>query len=197
MSEVAEQTVPGRVRDLVEPPLTADGFEIVDVEHTHSSGGGGRLCISVDRAGGSRYFDAVSEATRRISALLDEHDDIVPGRYTLEVSSPGVERPLRTADQFRRHIGGTVSVKTRPGTKGERRMEGTLEAADDQGVTVDGRNIVYADIERAHTVFRWERSPKRSTKKKAAPPDAGLGREQPPQEAASLQAPACLEESRV
>lgn len=154
MNEVAELTVAGRVRDLVEPPLAADGFEIVDVEHSHaSSGRGGRLCISVDRDGGID-LDAVSEATRRISALLDEHD-VVPGTYALEVSSPGIERPLRTPEHFARFVGSTVAVRTNPGAEGERRVEGPLEAADDEGVVVAGRRLSYGDIERARTVFVW------------------------------------------
>ena len=152
-----------RVREVIEPLLAARGVEVVDVEHS-----GPMLRVTVDRVDGTGIdLDTVAAASEVVSLALDRADPI-SGRYTLEVSSPGVERPLRTVDQFRRHIGGTVSVKTRPGTVGERRMEGTLEAADELGVTVDGRNIVFADIERAHTVFRWERSPKRSTKKKAA-----------------------------
>jgi ribosome maturation factor RimP len=152
-----------RVREVIEPLLAARGVEVVDIEHS-----GPTLRVTVDRVDGTGIdLDTVAAASEVVSTALDRADPI-PGRYTLEVSSPGVERPLRTADQFRRHIGGTVSVKTRPGTDGERRMEGTLEAADELGVTVDGRTIVYADIERAHTVFTWGRSPKRSTKKRAA-----------------------------
>ncbi len=172
MNEVAERTVAGRVRDLVEPPLTADGFEIVDIEHSHtSSGGAGRLRISVDRAGGID-LDAVSEATRRISALLDEHD-VVPGTYALEVSSPGIERPLRTPEHFARFVGTTVAVRTKAGAEGERRVEGELEAADDEGVVVAGRRLSYDEIDRARTVFVWPArkpgpQPKRKQKQAAS-----------------------------
>ena len=172
MNEVAELTVPGRVRDLVEPPLTADGFEIVDVEHSHTPGGGGRLRISVDRSGGID-LDAVSEATKRISALLDEHD-VVPGTYALEVSSPGIERPLRTPEHFARFVGTTVAVRTNPGVEGERRVEGALEAADDEGVVVAGRRLSYADIERARTVFVWPapRRPRSPARTRSRPREA-------------------------
>jgi ribosome maturation factor RimP len=153
VNEVAELTVAGRVRDLVEPPLAAAGFEIVDVEHTHGSGGSGRLRIAVDRAGGID-LDAVSEASKVISALLDDHD-VVPGTYALEVSSPGVERPLRTPEHFARFVGTTVAVRTKPGVAGERRVEGTLEAADAEGLVVAGRRLAYGDVERARTVFVW------------------------------------------
>jgi ribosome maturation factor RimP len=107
----------------------------------------------------------VSEATRVVSAALDRHDP-VPGRYTLEVSSPGVERTLRTPDHFERFVGTTVNVKTHPDVEGERRVEGSLEAADDDGIVVAGRRIAYADVERARTVFVW--GPAERGKQKAA-----------------------------
>ena len=152
-----------RVRGLIEPLLGEQGLEVVDVEHA-----GATLRITVDRAdGGGIDLETVAGASEVVSAVLDGADPI-PGRYTLEVSSPGVERPLRTPVHFRRHIGTTVAIKTRPGTEGDRRVEGTLEAADDVGVTVAGRALPYADIERAHTVFSWGGSAKRSTKKRAS-----------------------------
>ena len=88
------------------------------------------------------------------------------------MSSPGVERPLRTPEHFRRFVGTTVAVKLRPDVEGERRVEGTLDDADDDGVIVGGRAVPYADIERARTVFEWgparRPAPKRQ-KKKVAP----------------------------
>ena len=152
-----------RVRALIEPLLAEQGLEVIDVEHS-----GGTLRITVDRAeGGGIDLDTVARATEVVSAVLDRADPI-PGRYTLEVSSPGIERPLRTPAHFRRHVGTTVALKTRPGTEGDRRVEGTLDAADEAGVTVAGRTLAYADIERAHTVFSWGSSAKRSTKKRAS-----------------------------
>ena len=188
MNEVAELTVAGRVRALVEPPLTADGFEIVDVEHSHAPGGGGRLRISVDRTGGID-LDAVSEATKRISALLDEHD-VVPGTYALEVSSPGIERPLRTPEHFARFVGTTVAVRTNPGVEGERRVEGTLEASDDEGVVVAGRRLSYADIERARTVFVWPApQPGQKQQGKKPGPHPKQAQEQPSEKKPSTKQP--------
>jgi ribosome maturation factor RimP len=153
-----------RVREVIEPLLAARGLEVVDVEHSGST-----LRITLDRVDGTGIdLDTVAAASEVVSGALDRADPI-PGRYTLEVSSPGVERTLRTADHFRRHVGSTVALKTRPGTEGERRMEGTLEAADDAGVTIDGRTLAYSEIERARTVFAWGRSSeRRPTRKKAA-----------------------------
>ena len=153
-----------RVRDLVEPVLSAADLELVDVELK-----GATLQVFVDREGGVD-LETVAEASEKVSTVLDEHDP-VPGRYTLEVSSPGVERPLRTPAHFRRFVGTTVAVRTHPHVEGERRIEGVLAAADDDGVVVGERRLSYGEIERARTVFTWGPAPKPGSpksKKKAA-----------------------------
>jgi len=143
-----------RVREVVEHPLLAQGFELVDVERQ-----GTVLRLTVDRSEGID-LEGVTTATRLVSSLLDD-TDLLGDRTTLEVSSPGIERPLRTPEHFRRFVGTEVAVKTRPGTEGERRLDGVLESADDEGVVVAGRRLAYADIERARTVFVWPAPPGR------------------------------------
>lgn len=155
---MAEATLAARVRELVEAPLAAVGFEVVDVVFQQA-----RLQVTVDRPGGVD-MEAVSRATQTVSRLLDDHD-VVPGRYTLEVSSPGVERPLRTPEHFERFVGSEVVGRTRPGTPGDRRFDGVLESADALGVVVAGRRLSYDDIERARTKFVW---PARPAGKRAA-----------------------------
>lgn len=171
-----------RVRALTEPVCAAEEVELVDVELA-----GGVLRVTVDRDGGLD-LDAISGLTRRISRLLDE-DDPVPGRYTLEVSSPGLERKLRTPAQFRRSVGATVALRTVAGADAPRRLRGVLVAADDAGLTVEPTEaegaasppgpvtVAYDDVERARTVFEWGPAPKpggpRSSpqaRKKAAKP---------------------------
>lgn len=147
-------SVVDRVRSLVEPLLADEGLECFDVEY-----GGGRLVVLADRPGGVD-LDALTRATHRISTLLDREDPLPGGRYVLEVSSPGLERRLRTPQHFRRFVGSLVSVKTVPTALGERRVRGTLEASDDAGVTVAGRVLAYPDIERAQTVFEWGPPPR-------------------------------------
>ena len=100
-----------------------------------------------------------------MSGVLDEVDPI-PGRYSLEVSSPGVERRLRTPAHFIKAVGETVSVKTRPQVPGDRRLRGRLLAADDDGfeLAVDGGSdgrirLAYSDIDRVRTVFVWGPEP--------------------------------------
>lgn len=145
------------VRAVVAPLLDEKGVDLYDIELT-----GGTLRVLVDREGGVD-LDALGELTRSISGVLDAVDPM-PGRYTLEVSSPGLERPLRTPDHFRAAVGSKVTVKTRPGTEGDRRVEGELLDADDEGATVavagGERRVAYVDVERARTVFEWGPAPK-------------------------------------
>ena len=165
---MADQNRDERVRSVVEPPLAASGFELVDVERQ-----GPVLRVTVDRPGGVD-LDAVTEATRLVNEVLDRHD-LMGDKTSLEVSSPGVERPLRTPEHFRRFVGREVAVKVRPGTEGDRRLSGILEAVDDEGVVVAGRRLAYEETERARTVFVWEPAtkPGKSVKGKAK---AGAGR---------------------
>jgi ribosome maturation factor RimP len=141
-----------RVREIVEPLLARHSLEVYDVELA-----GSQVRITIDRPAPSTEgldLDTIAQATRLISLALDEHDPI-EGRYTLEVSSPGLERTLRTPVHFSRAVGSIVNVKTRPGVEGERRIRGVLAEADDEGVTVDDRRLRYDEIEKARTVFEW------------------------------------------
>jgi ribosome maturation factor RimP len=139
---------------LLEPVLASSGVELDDLELAS-----GVVKVIVDRPGGVD-LDTISDLTHRISTILDEHDPF-PGRsYALEVSSPGLERRLRTPAHFRRAVGTAVSVRTVAGTEGDRRAQGSLAAADDTGIEIDGRRILYTDIDRAHTVFEWGPPPK-------------------------------------
>jgi ribosome maturation factor RimP len=143
-------------------PLLADrGLDLVDVE-LHGS----ELTVFVDREGGVD-LDTLGEATRAVSAALDEIDPL-PGRYTLAVSSPGLERRLRTPAHFARAVGEAVTVRVHAGSSDVRRVRGTLESADETGCTLVGPDlpdgslrISYGEIERARTIFEWGPQPKR------------------------------------
>lgn len=159
-----------RVREVVEPLLAGSDFELVDVVLE-----GATVRVTVDRPDGID-LEAVTEATRMISTALDQADAIPP-RHLLEVSSPGIERPLHRPDHFRRAVGATVAVKTRPEVEGERRVEGVLESADDAGVVVAGRALTYNEIDRARTTFSWGNAASGS---RSGPKRAGLpARRQP------------------
>src|SRR5207249_8736005 len=95
---------------------------------------------------------ALETLSREISAVLDDADPL-PDRFFLEVSSPGLERPLRQPGHFARAVGSFVKIKTKPEVDGDRRVDGTITAADATGVTVDTeagpRRLAYDEIERA------------------------------------------------
>jgi ribosome maturation factor RimP len=172
------------VRSLVEPLIIAAGLEVWDLEL-----GPGLLRILVDRPGGVD-LDTIGRVSEAVSRLLDTHDVGPDGRYVLEVSSPGVERALRTPDQYRRFVGALVAVKTVEAIEGARRFQGVLVSADDTGIVVDSedgsaagdeRGFTYVQIQQAHTVLVWGptpkpggarpsgRSAKRAARKTAAP----------------------------
>ena len=137
------------------PVLEARGLDLVDVE-VH----GAQLTVFADREGGVG-LDELAEATRDVSATLDEID-AMPGRYTLSVSSPGLERRLRTPAHFARAMGERVTVRADAGTAEVRRITGTLESADESGFTLGGPDLPdggvrfgYEQVERARTVFEW------------------------------------------
>lgn len=154
-------------------PAVADlGLELYDVELS-GSGRARILRVMVDREGGVD-LDAIADATQAVSPLLDSPplDAVMAGPYALEVSSPGLERPLRTPAHFTRAVGETVSVKTRAGDDhGARRVRGVVTSADDTGVELtldDGtaERVAYDDVTQARTVFEWGKEPKRANKKK-------------------------------
>ena len=154
-------TVLDRVRALVQPIVDDLGLELYDCEFA-----GGTLRVVIDTPPGSPGgvdMEQLSLATRLVSRELD-HADPVPGRYTLEVSSPGLERSLKRPEHFKRELGKTVSLRLHTPLEGRRRLEGALMSADDQCVVVraDGADVTIeiAQIERARTVFVWGPAPK-------------------------------------
>ncbi len=154
---------------LADPVATVDG-ELIDVEWT-----GGTLRLVVDAEGGITT-ERLAEINRLVSPLLDQHDP-VPGRYLLEVSSPGVERPLRRPDHFRRAVGEQVIIKLESWSE-IRRIRGELVSADTDRISVaaveiDGvdlpevedHTVDYATIAKARTHFDWGPTPKKGGKK--------------------------------
>jgi ribosome maturation factor RimP len=146
---------------LVQPVVEAAGLELVEVNF--HGGRGGVLRVTVDRDGGVD-LDAIAEVSERISRRLDT-EGFDPGPYTLEVSSPGVERPLRRPEEFARRIGDAVRVTT-DAEQQRRTFTGTLVEAGAETVTVATENgletLRYDEIDAARTVFEW---PKKQEKK--------------------------------
>ena len=150
------------IRAELEPIVESLGLSVYDVTLT----GGDRptLAVLVDRAGEHGVdLDAIETATRTISAALDAMDP-VHGRYLLEVSSPGLERPLRTADHFAGAVGEIITCKTRDAEGHVARLRGVLVAADTDSITVttDAGDLTVAldAVDAARTVFEWGPAPK-------------------------------------
>jgi ribosome maturation factor RimP len=147
------------VKDLAEAVARRRSLRLWDVEM------GGRpgqsvLKVFVDGENGVD-LDTVAEVSEELSRGLDLRDPI-PGRYTLEVSTPGLERTLKSSEHFRLSIGREVVLKTTsPLVGNSHRIDGRIESADDRGVVLkvgdDEVTVPYEEIKSARTVFEWKR----------------------------------------
>jgi ribosome maturation factor RimP len=157
-----------RIRAALAPVLTAHGISLVDVEWG-TDRSGWTLRLTIEREGDTRpgfgvTLEDCADVSRDASAVLDV-EDIIPHHYNLEVSSPGVERKLRSAADFARFAGKLVKVKLkRPAPDGQRVLRGPLEAAREGQIAVvtDGKRIEVPldDVSDAHLVFEMESQPK-------------------------------------
>ena len=153
---------------LVRPVIEQAGFEFVELATTREHGRK-VLRLVVDRPGGVD-LDALSQLSATVSRHLDQ-EGYEDGPYGLEVSSPGIERPLKSPEHFARSVGEQVKVKTTAPMAGSRTHTGTLVSADEDAIviaTADGDEgtgdlrVPYADIVSARTVVDWDAELKRS-----------------------------------
>jgi len=129
-----------RLVGLIEPLLAQLGYELVDLEYVPARGRGA-LRIFIDRSEGIGLDDC-ARVSREVSARLDVEDPI-PTAYTLEVSSPGDDRVLRTRAHFDRFVGSRVFVELASPREGRRRYTGLLRTVADEGVELEvDRQIV-------------------------------------------------------
>jgi ribosome maturation factor RimP len=153
-------TVADDAREVVEGAVATLDADLYDVEFT-----GGVLRVTLDRPDGIG-LDDLAEANRAISRALDDADPI-PGHYTLEVSSPGLERSLRLPAHWAAAVGERVKVKTTSEVDGLRRFDGVVESVGTGTVTIkDGagarHEVPLDEVDRARTVFEWGGQPKPS-----------------------------------
>lgn len=178
--------VPAALTALIEPLVAESGLDIYDLER---AGPIVRVIVDLppqrradpaerDLPGGpdsdlppSVGIADIAKLTRAISRAIDEHDPI-PGQFTLEVTSPGLERNLRTPLHFERAVGEKVSVKTVSGYDGPRRLTGVLTGADDEGISLALADadagevrIDHRDIDKARTLYEWAAQAKPGSKK--------------------------------
>ena len=142
-----------RLLGLLEPAVEALGFELVELEF-HGQGGGSLLRLYIDRPAGVTLDDC-EQVSRQVSAVLDVEDP-VPGAYTLEVSSPGLDRPLRKLTDYVRFAGRRAKLELLLPRAGRRRYTGTLKGleAEDVLIEVDGemQKLPLAEIAKARLV---------------------------------------------
>ena len=149
MSELQKTLVPG-LRRILEPVVEREGCDLVAIEILGSPGRA-LIRVYIDRTGGVNV-DICARVSRAISPVLDVEDPF-PGAWELEVSSPGIERPLQRENDFRRFVGFGVKVKLAPGPE-RRRYSGLLKGFEDGHVLVevDGQihRLALDQIDKAH-----------------------------------------------
>ena len=138
----------------IAPAIEAMGLELWGIEYLRQ-GRRATLRVFIECMSGVTIDDC-ERVSRQVSAILDVEDPI-RGEYTLEVSSPGIDRPLFTPSQFERYLGAEVNVRLRVPLDGRRRFRGVLEKvkADRIALLVEGESLelAHADIERAALVL--------------------------------------------
>jgi ribosome maturation factor RimP len=143
-------TLRERLIALIEPLVGRLGYELVELEHT-AGRGSAVVRLFIDRPEGVGLTDC-ERVSREVSALLDVEDPI-PTAYTLEVSSPGFDRVLRTPAHFARFVGARIAVELAAPREGRRRYTGTLLTVDEAGIAVevDGQRVPvsFAEIGKA------------------------------------------------
>jgi len=137
---LVELEVVRRVWELLEPELSELGFELIEVEFA-KRGSTNILRLFIDREGGITIDDCAL-ASRQMSATLDI-DDFIEVQYTLEVSSPGIDRPLRRLKDFDRYAGERIKVKTVTPIEGRKRFSGVLTGCSDGMLALESDGTEY------------------------------------------------------
>jgi len=150
--------VVARVWEMAAAVAAGEGMEIVDIEFRAEGSRGGRvLRLYLDKEGGPNVDD-LTRVSRQLSEALDDSPD-VPGPFTLEVSSPGINRALKKREHFQRFVGKKVRVRTRDPIDGRRSFLGALREVkeDEIVVALEGREyrIAFSQIEKANYEHEW------------------------------------------
>ena len=122
------------LQKLLEPTIDRLGYELTDLE-VRLGGQGGLMRLTIDKSGGIDLDDC-ERVSHAVSALLDVEDPVA-GNYSLEVSSPGLDRKLAKVEHFQRFEGETLKVTMRFPIEGRRRFRGTLASSDEENIVVE------------------------------------------------------------
>lgn len=141
------------LHDLFEPEVVAIGYELLGIELSQN-GNGSILRIYIDKEEGIDIDDC-AKVSRQLTGILDVEDPIA-GNYDLEVSSPGLDRPLFKIEQFKKFIGETVKLKLYEKLDGRKNFIGKLNAVDENEVVINCEDneytVQFEQIERARIV---------------------------------------------
>lgn len=147
-----DSSVIGRVWRAVDPLVANEGMEIVDIDYRRE-GRGNVLRFYLDRPEGGVTIDELTTMSRRLGDHIEVHE-LVPGSYTLEVSSPGINRRLRQPDHFRRYLGKRVRIRTVEASDGKRAFLGVLRDVRPDGIVCavgeNERFVAFDDIAQAN-----------------------------------------------
>ena len=147
-----------RIWEVAGPVAAGEGMEVVDIEFRREGGRGSRvLRVFIDKAGGPT-LDDLTRVSRRLGEVLDEGVEF-DGPYTLEVSSPGVNRALKKIEHFAGFVGKRIRVRTREPIDGRKTFLGPLKEVQADGIAMlqDGVEvrIGFASIDKANYQHDW------------------------------------------
>ncbi len=125
---------PAHIQAVVAPVVASMDCELVGIEYGRQ-GKGGLLRVYIDKEGGVDVNDC-QRVSHQLSGVLDV-EDVIPGQYQLEISSPGLDRPLFTLEHFARFVGHRVKLRLVTPIDGQRKFKGTLEGVEDDKVIVN------------------------------------------------------------
>lgn len=129
-----------RLQELLEPVVVAMGYEVVGLEYLQD-GRRATVRLYIDQPEGVTLDDC-ERVSRQVSAVLDV-EDVIRSQYTLEISSPGLDRPLFTPEHYQRFAGATVQVRLYEPLQGRRKITGTLGGIEGEEVLVSSEGVEY------------------------------------------------------
>ena len=153
---MSKKSVAQKVEDMVLPVVESTGYELVDIEYL-KEGQNWYLRLYIDKEGGITIEDCET-ISKKINHLLDEAD-IIPNAYFFEVSSPGLERPLKKDKEFEKYKGETVEIKLYNPINKKNLFEGKLVGLVDEKVVINCENVIIEfnkqDIAQVKRVFKF------------------------------------------
>jgi len=162
--ESSTATTRDKICSLAGPLASERGLEVLDVDFSGEAGSRTvRIYLDSAEENGGVAIEDCAAVSRALSDLLDVNDDVIRGHFMLEVSSPGLNRPLRLPSHFRRVVGERVRITLTVQGDGRRRVKGSLERADDKVIVVvedkgSRREISYKDITRANLEYCFDQA---------------------------------------